>query len=158
MVFESSKLESNSVSLKRGRCQMWLLNPTLRGLHHGVIAHSSCSTFSTYLDCHLCLPFCFSLYILSTLYQDIQALASNKKVLGIKNVAAPTWSLKCLGTDRNCETSLTVQDPRVVKYDCLLVLTAWTVGVGVLRALYTPLIPTKRAIYGESWGATWKWL
>lgn len=84
----------------------------------------SCSTFSTYLDCHLYLPFCFSLYILSTLYQDIKALASNKKVLGIKNVAAPTWSLTCLGTDCNCETSLAIQDQRVVKCDCLLVLTA----------------------------------
>lgn len=103
---------------------MWLLNRTLRGLHYGVVAHSSCPRFSTYSYCHLCLPSWFSLFILSTLYQDIQALASNKKVLGRKNVAAPTWSLKCLRTEHNCETSLAVQDQRVVKCDCLLVLTA----------------------------------
>lgn len=93
---------------KGGRHQMWLLNPPFGQLDRAIIAHSSCSPLSTYLYFYLCLCFWFSLFILSTLYQSIEALASNK-VFWIKNAAAPPWSLKCLWTGCKCKSSLVVQ-------------------------------------------------
>lgn len=124
------------------------------------IRHILAAPHFPHLNRHLCLCFWVTLLIcqhcikLLRLWQG----GSNNEIVRLKNDTSPSWSLKCPRTSCKSETSLAVQDQCAVKYGCLLVLTAWIIGIGVPWALLTSLISTRRAIYVESLDATWRWI